>query len=398
MLKNQGPVRPTMCKKEKDSPAAQLKSGFWDAPRRDNQTLEDMVLLLCLLTSRDRTPIGLFQVHFRLLAARVKWDEHQLRSVLKRIEAQGEVNVLENWIFVTTWWDHNSPPGPGWDAHIKEILQEAPAEIIDIWAKASMKAGIKVNRWLNGNTEEPPEPLPVQKDVTNSDPTLGTTPSTTPQSTLAAVDQTTKRQQQSEKPTATTTTTPTASSDEEALELWDPLELSAPAEDYRDLLIEICRAYKLPYPIAREIGWEMSQRLIDSAHDPKSQIYSIRDWLKSVAETAATGKKILSRGYKFRNTLKSESNEVENVAEAIQSKFIEKASERQKAQLIELDRFIKTAPLDAIDRVIKKVQSDRKVCRYAEKISTSFANKETPTGPARIALLKAMRELNFIEV
>lgn len=386
----------TMCKKEKDSPAAQLKTGFWEAPRRDNQTLEDMVLLLCLLTSRDRTPIGLFQVHFRLLAARVKWDEHQLRSVMKRIESQGEVHVHENWIFVTSWWDHNSAPGPGWDVHIKEILEEAPIEIISIWAKATDKAGIKVNRWIKAAVEKEPDEGPDQDEAAQIEATGGTTPGTTPAPTLGTRAPTTTSQKQNSKQTTTTPTTNNHQANKE-LESWDCMELSAEAEDFRDLLVEICKERDLPYQRAREIGWEMSQRLIDAQHDPKAEIHSIRDWLMSVAATAATGKEILSRGYRFRKKLMSELKTESNVAEKIRDNYVAESSERQRIESAAIEKFIASATSEAIAQVVEQVESDRKHSKYAEKIKTALNDRNLPTGPTRLALVKAMRELNLIE-
>lgn len=385
-----------MCKKEKDSPAAQLKTGFWEAPRRDNQTLEDMVLLLCLLTSRDRTPIGLFQVHFRLLAARVKWDEHQLRSVMKRIESQGEVHVHENWIFVTSWWDHNSAPGPGWDVHIKEILEEAPVEIIAIWAKATDKAGIKVNRWIKAAVEKEPDEAPEQDEDAQVEPTGGATPGTTPAPTLGTRTPTTTNQIQNSKQTTTTTTTNNQQTPE-GLESWDCMELSAEAEDFRDLLVEICKEHNLQYQSAREIGWEMSQRLIDAPHDPKAVIHSIRDWLISVAATAATGKKILSRGYRFRKKLMNGLKTESNLAEKIRDKYIEESSERQRIEIAALEKFIASATPEAIAQVVEQVESDRKYSKYAGKIKAALQDLNLPTGPTRLALVKAMRELNIIE-
>lgn len=384
-----------MCKREKDSPPAQVKTGFWEAPRRDGQTLEDMVLLLCLLTSRDRTPIGLFQVHFRLLAARVKWDEHQLRSVLKRIESQGEVHVHENWIFVTSWWDHNSAPGPGWDVHIREILAEAPTELIDIWLNATARAGVKTNRWIKAEANDSKEEE-QEDDVGQNEPTGGATPGTTPVLPRGTRAPTTTNQKQNLKQTTTTPTT-NDQQNQEGLESWDCIELSAEAEDFRDILVEICKEHSLTYQSAREIGWEMSQRLIDAPHDPKAIIYSIREWLMSVAATAATGKNILSRGYRFRKKLKNGTKTESNLAEKIRDKYIEESSERQRNELAALEKFKASAPPEAIAQVVEQVASDIKYSKYAEKIKAALQDGNLPTGPTRLALVKAMRELNIIE-
>lgn len=383
-----------MCKREKDSPPAQVKTGFWEAPRRDGQTLEDMVLLLCLLTSRDRTPIGLFQVHFRLLAARVKWDEHQLRSVLKRIESQGEVHVHENWIFVTSWWDHNSAPGPGWDIHIREILTEAPDELIDVWATTTTKAGIKTNRWIKDEADESKKEKEEQDDAADqNESTGGGTPGTTPEPTLGTRPPTTTNQQQNSKQTTTTTN---HQKNQDGLDSWDLIELSAEAEEFRELLIEICKDHNLTCQSTREIGWEMSQRLIDAPHDPKAKIHSIRDWLISVAGTAASGKKILSRGYKFRKKLNSETKPEPDLAEKIRTKYVEDSNKKQEAENSALKEFMATATTAAIEAVVETVKSDKSDCRYAEKIKAALQNQEIPSGPTRIALVKAARKLKIL--
>jgi hypothetical protein len=385
-----------MCKREKDSPPAQVKTGFWEAPRRDGQTLEDMVLLLCLLTSRDRTPIGLFQVHYRLLAARVKWDEHQLRSVLKRIELQGEVHVHENWIFVTSWWDHNSAPGPGWDVHIREILAEAPAELINVWEKATAKAGIKTNRWIKEEVDETKEEE-QEGEVGQHEPTGGATPGTTPYPPMGTSTTTTATDQQQNSNNTTTTPTAKEQQTQKGLESWGCIELSAEAEDFRELLVEICQEHNLSYQSANEIGWEMSQRLIDAAHDPKSRIYAIREWLTSVATAAASGQKILSRGYKFQRTLKSKTQSATDVAEKIRTEHINNSNKKQAAENSALMDFMASATASEINEVADAIKSDKCDCKYAEKIRGALQNGELPSGPARAALAKAARKLKILE-
>lgn len=176
-----------MCHSEKNSPAAQIKTGFWDAPRRESQSLEDITLLLHLLTSPDRSPIGMMHINWRITAARLKWDRLQVETILNRLHDQGELERNENWIFVKIWWDHNSIPGPGLKDRILPLLQEAPIELLDTWSRVTWEQADNKESWIfqiplftEFKIKQKKRP---HKRATPREKTLGSTPCSTPSTT-----------------------------------------------------------------------------------------------------------------------------------------------------------------------------------------------------------------------
>lgn len=137
-----------MCQIEKNSPAAMIRTGFWDAPRREEQSLEDINLLFFLLTSPDRSPIGIIEINWRITAARIKWDISQLRTVIDRLAEQNEIIKSEGWIFITSWWDHNSLPGDGLIDRIVPVLEHAPPGLLKLWAKATWEQSKNKETWI----------------------------------------------------------------------------------------------------------------------------------------------------------------------------------------------------------------------------------------------------------
>lgn len=137
-----------MCQFEKNSPGACVKSGFWGAPRRESQSQEDMALLFYLLTCPERSPVGIAQFNWGISAARLKWDRLQLLTVLDRLETQQEIIRSDNWLFVTTWWDHNSLPGPGLEERINALLVEVPKMLVAALIQATKKAYQGSSIWL----------------------------------------------------------------------------------------------------------------------------------------------------------------------------------------------------------------------------------------------------------
>lgn len=137
-----------MCQIEKNSAAAMIRTGFWDAPRREEQSLEDINLLFFLLTSPDRSPIGITEINWRITAARIKWDISQLRTVIDRLAEQEEIIKSDGWIFITSWWDHNSLPGDGLMDRIIPILEQAPTNLLKLWSKATWEQSKNKGTWI----------------------------------------------------------------------------------------------------------------------------------------------------------------------------------------------------------------------------------------------------------
>lgn len=176
-----------MCHSEKNSPAAQIKTGFWDAPRRESQSLEDITLLLYLLTSPDRSPIGMMHINWRITAARLKWDRLQVETIVNRLRDQGELERNGSWIFIKIWWDHNSIPGPGLKDRVLPLLQEAPVELLETWSRATWEQADNKESWIFQiplfNEIKNQQKKRSQKRDTTQDNTLGSTSGSTPGTT-----------------------------------------------------------------------------------------------------------------------------------------------------------------------------------------------------------------------
>lgn len=150
----------------KKSPAAQVRVGFWESPAREKQTTEDKTGQMYLLTCPYRHPSGLFELNSRTAAAHIGWDKSQLETVLKRLQEQKEIVIEDVWILLTSWWDHNNPPGPGLDLAIRQQLAAAPSNLAELWISNAREHGLPVERWIS---------IPSTKG--------GSTPPTTPSST-----------------------------------------------------------------------------------------------------------------------------------------------------------------------------------------------------------------------
>lgn len=177
-----------MCHSEKNSPASQIKTGFWDAPRREEQSLEDITLLFYLLTSPDRTPIGIMHINWRITAARLKWDRLQVETIVNRLHDQSELERNGNWILINIWWDHNSIPGPGLKDRVLPLLQEAPVELLTKWSQLTWEQAENKESWifqisLFDKFKTKPKKRPDKRDTSddqNPGTTLGATLGATP--------------------------------------------------------------------------------------------------------------------------------------------------------------------------------------------------------------------------
>lgn len=129
-----------------------IRTGFWTAPRRQSQSVEDKFLLTYLLTCPERTSIGIYPIHLGEAAGRTGGDKHQFSTVMERLVDQNEINVDGYWVLVRSWWDHNNRPGPGLREKITRTLAEAPPCLRAEWEAVATAAGIYPFRWAD---EEP---------------------------------------------------------------------------------------------------------------------------------------------------------------------------------------------------------------------------------------------------
>lgn len=145
------------------SPAAQFRVGFWDSPLRQTASTEDVVLLMYCLLSPYRRPAGLYQWNERLAAAQIGWDPPQLRQVADRLEAKGAAYFVDGWVWIPSWFDHNSTPGPGVYQGFAESLATAPQVLYDRWHQDALDRGLPVDTWMSGGRGggTPPSTLPT---------------------------------------------------------------------------------------------------------------------------------------------------------------------------------------------------------------------------------------------
>lgn len=132
------------------SPAAQFRVGFWDSPMRQTASTEDVVLLIYCLLSPYRRAAGLYQWNERLAAAQIGWDPPQLRQVADRLEVKGTAYFVDGWVWIPSWFDHNSSPGPGVYEGFAESLATAPQALYDRWHQDALDRGLPVDTWMSG--------------------------------------------------------------------------------------------------------------------------------------------------------------------------------------------------------------------------------------------------------
>lgn len=268
-----------MCDVERKSAGAQMRTGFWDAPRRDGQSAEDMYCSAFLLTNGNRNPVGLYPLNFRVAAARLKWDELQLRTVADRLQKQNEIQIEGNWVLIMNWWDHNNGRlSPSWDEPIRKSLEGVPTDLLNKWLKNCVDNGVEAERWLPGYT--PPPPIPG--DGVGSPP-----PHPVPQGVKQQQPNLTNIQ----KPT--TTTEPV-------------LELLPCAESYRHQVVQVAADFGLTAEQTQDLGWELSQRIQAQENGLGTQIRRVRKWLENLADQQKQGREILDAGAKLKSQKKSQ--------------------------------------------------------------------------------------------
>jgi len=85
---------------------------FWRDPEISDLSQEDKATLLYFLTSPSSNIIGAYQVVWMIAAAEMGWTKDQLLVVVKRLKAKGLIDFNDTgWVWVKTWWKHNSAKG-----------------------------------------------------------------------------------------------------------------------------------------------------------------------------------------------------------------------------------------------------------------------------------------------
>lgn len=305
-----------MCLAESNSAGAMLKTGFWKAPRRQEQSMEDKYLLMYLLTSPQRACIGMYPLHVGEAAAQIGWDKQQFFTVLDRLAGQNEIIVNGYWVLVLNWWDHNSKPGPGLEATISRLLAEAPPLLKEDWLNVAQNAGVYPFDWKGQKATSQSDvglDINTEKNCTMGT-TLGTTPGkynsnhkkncndnhygkATPRSRVGRNDI---------KPFISDDTEAICGGD--SLNEYCHIELPVNSEqDCRTAFERVCRKFELSFDEATQLGHELSARINAGNANSGTRINHIEPWLEAVVERSRdSGQQILRAGIEHANKIRNE--------------------------------------------------------------------------------------------
>lgn len=308
-----------MCLAESSSPGAMLRTGFWKAPRRQEQSVEDKYLLLFLLTCPQRSCIGLYPIHVGEAAAQTGWDKQQFFNVLDRLVGQKEIAIDGYWVLMLNWWDHNSKPGPGFDETIARLLSEAPQSLKKAWQKIAQEAG----KSRHSSKELNPKKRGVEDKKefkAKADGTRGTTPGTTPGSTPGYNNSNNKgnykgkdnhhNSHEESMPVLGTTYRGSTKSNnpnlggsgESPMDYNHVVFPEGLEKDYRPAFELTCRKLKVSTIEATQLGHELCARIARGNANPEHRIVSIAKWLEGVVENSRrSGQPILSAGIENAN-------------------------------------------------------------------------------------------------
>jgi len=285
-----------MCYVEKSSPGAYIKTGFWQAPRRQSQSLAEILLSNYLLGCPERNAIGMFPIHVGEVAGRTVRDAAMLVSTLSQLVEQGEIVMEGYWIMVPSWWDHNHQPGPGHRERVELTLSAAPAALRSQWEAVAVAAGVYPFGWsesagglARGDAGGTPGPTLVRTPGNNNY----------------------KAQPNSKKVKSTTTTTrgdePLGVADPETGEWHDSSAYDAvrfpasSAEVHRPAFVRVCVSERLSSSEAQQLADELSARIDMATESTEFRVEHHEPWLRAVVKKAReAGAPILRAGAKYQ--------------------------------------------------------------------------------------------------
>lgn len=150
---------------------------FWRDPEIYDLSQEDKATLLYFLTSPSSNIIGVYQVVWGIAAAEMGWTKDQMLVVTKRLQSNGLIDFNEQgWVWVKTWWKHNSCAGafsPKLLKNAKKQCDAMPLEWLEGFIKSVEKAG--VNR-VSVGYPYPTDTLPPNTTCNSISNTTTTTP------------------------------------------------------------------------------------------------------------------------------------------------------------------------------------------------------------------------------
>lgn len=114
----------------KNSPAAQIKTGFWeDETIIDTHSIEDRFMLLFLLSCPSRSMSGIIKRNFREMISLLGWEKQQIQILIDRLCQLDDIYVSGSFIWVKSYFDHNSLPSPTHFNLINSRLEEVPEDM-----------------------------------------------------------------------------------------------------------------------------------------------------------------------------------------------------------------------------------------------------------------------------
>lgn len=142
------------------STSSMVKTGIWDdAEFVESHSIEDIFLLLFLLTNADRHLSGIQKLNPRLVTARTKWEKNQVQIVLHRLQELGDVMLDGQFVWVRGYFDHNHAPAPTHFKQIRDRLSEVSEPLQREWILDARERGLSaelVNTFLSKDTPSIP--------------------------------------------------------------------------------------------------------------------------------------------------------------------------------------------------------------------------------------------------
>jgi len=351
-----------------------MKTGFWDAPRRDSQSAEDLFCSAFLLTNPNRNVVGLYQLNYRVASARIKWDELQLRTVMDRLKKHEEIDTEGSWVLVLSWWDHNNGRlSATWDEPIRKSLDGAPGRLLERWRENCITSGVDPTTWMPDYVPPPPQNEEgVGKELPHPLP---------PPEPQGAKQQ----PQQSNHNDQKTTTT---------IEVHYPknLQLLDVAEHFRPMLLEISTKHELNQIQTQDLGWELSQRLQNQINGIGIPIKSKRSWLESLATQSRAGAQILDVGESLRETYikkaRKRASETENTTIDGEGAINKDTVNRNRIQ-----SALTNASVDQIQEAIGNIESLNKPSKHTKAAIEAVSQRKLPAGFVGTIVIKAVDSL-----
>jgi hypothetical protein len=119
---------------------------FWRDPEIYDLSQEDKATLLYFLTSPSSNIVGVYQIVWGIAAAEMGWTKDQMLVVTKRLQSKRLIDFNENgWVWVKTWWKHNSCAGafsPKLLKNSKKQCDAMPEEWLEGFIKSVEIAGL----------------------------------------------------------------------------------------------------------------------------------------------------------------------------------------------------------------------------------------------------------------